>query len=165
MKSKPSFYRVSNVWVVPSPGDQLKLELDLRGTSAGFDSISASPAEFALLALMMAEGKPVYYSPKERIVSTDPSFGSSPDDTPSNQIQLVDEFDLLWDFSNSSGELMLELENRSTTKVSFVDAALLAGWALTIRTQDVKFDGTSLTSQKGIQNSSAKLKPRPVAQG
>jgi len=143
-------YQVSNAWITRSRGDQITIVLDFRGTSAGSTEVIGSASQFALISTMMALGKPVYYSTELNAIATEPSFGRSAEDAPPEQPLLIHDMDLVWNFEEMRGGLVLEFQNRSLIYFQMRDPALIVGWALTITNHDVTFDGTALVSVRDI---------------
>lgn len=139
--------RVTEAWV--EDNEPLNLELDFVGVTEGAELIEARPGVFALVATIMAQGKPVYFSREKRVLSTDPFFASQAPDTQTFEEAFeVMDADPLWDFKNKTGILIVTLKNRSVAHVPFSDPAVLAGWVLTCDTHAVVFDGTSLKSRR-----------------
>lgn len=143
-------FQVSNAWITRSQGGEIRIDLDFRGTSAGSTEVIVSASQFALISMMMALGKPVYYSTELKAIATEPSFGRSAEDAPPQEPLLIHDVDLVWNFEEMRGGLVLELQNRSVTYFEMADPALIVGWALAVTNHDVTFDGTALVSVRDI---------------
>lgn len=142
-------YRVTDAWVKDTVGTgRLLLDLDFEGITDGSQEVEVDMGAFALIGVIMTLGKTVYYA--DGVLSTDALFGERPPDALSPRRLHVTDVDAQWNFQERAGRLKLTLENRSRAYLDSKDAALLAGWALTIRAHPVTWDGTSLSSDRQI---------------
>jgi hypothetical protein len=142
-------FRVTDVWVKSEP--LLTITLDFLGVTEGSEAKQVASNVFALVATMMAHGKPVYYSRDDDAMSTDPFFASHPaDQQPFPQPLKVIDTDLLWKFGTNTGKLILTLQNRSVTYFDMNDPVALIGWAQTCKTHAVLFDGVKLNSRQDL---------------
>jgi hypothetical protein len=139
--------RVTDAWVTSTI--PIRIELNFAGITAGSQPLDVEPNLFALIAAMMSFGRPVYYSPDRSILSTDPFFASNAPDTQEfTQALKVIDADLLWNFKENAGSLILTLQDKSLVHQAFDDPALLVGWALSCRAHSVVLDGEGLKSRQ-----------------
>jgi hypothetical protein len=144
----PSVFRITDVWSdQPAMAHQYLVDLDFEGT-AGEERVSASSATFAVIAAIMAHGRPVYYSLTTKELSTDPFFGSHEHaDAVPRPLRVID-FDPLWNLQAATGKLILILENRARAHVAISDPGLFVAWTLLLQVQTVLFDGSMLKTER-----------------
>lgn len=134
-------------------------ELQLHGLDpAGFGVFGEIIAEisgehrsaaFAITATLFGTRQPVYYSYPLNAVSTDANFGATPSRRPNfatiGPLRVVN-IDGIWRFSNSSGTLVLTLEDGLIANINIDDSNTLIGWLNMAKTAALTFNGTTLAT-------------------